>query len=350
MVTDNHYRWDFIGLSTDVKPTPSTSSKVSDGSTFYCSDNSKLYVWYKNQWYERTEPSSGTTYTAGDGITISDDTISVDTTTIQPKLTAGTNITITDNVISATGGGSVTPVQTAGTSTTDVMSQNAVTSMVFDDPATQEKVKIGKSATVSVHGGNMAIGNSAGANGTQSTAIGSFSGANGAQSTAIGNSAKARLNGVSLGYNAQAGTSSSYSDTVAIGMNSYGGGDHCTAVGNDSNTINSYSTAVGCYARARSERSVAIGASAEVDNSPVMSYSVALGAGSRTTRAGEVNVCTGVDGISTDGFNSSSYRVIGGVYDGQEAHDVATVGQINATIDAINAALSTNIPHIGAQS
>ena len=53
MVTDNHYRWDFIGLSTDNKPTPDTSYKVVDGSTFYCSDTSKLYVWCKSQWYEK---------------------------------------------------------------------------------------------------------------------------------------------------------------------------------------------------------------------------------------------------------------------------------------------------------
>lgn len=53
MVTDNHYRWDFIGLSTDEKPTPATSEKVVDGSTFYCPDTSKLYVWYGSQWYER---------------------------------------------------------------------------------------------------------------------------------------------------------------------------------------------------------------------------------------------------------------------------------------------------------
>ena len=59
MVTDNHYRWDFIGLSTDEKPTPAASYKVTDGSTFYCSDNSKLYVWYKNQWYERTATGGG---------------------------------------------------------------------------------------------------------------------------------------------------------------------------------------------------------------------------------------------------------------------------------------------------
>lgn len=107
MVTDNHYRWDFIMLSTDVKPTPATSKKVTNGSTLYTSDNSKLYVWYKDQWYEKTATGGGggTTYTAGDGIDITDDTISVDTTTIQEKLTAGTGIDITDNTISAIGGG-----------------------------------------------------------------------------------------------------------------------------------------------------------------------------------------------------------------------------------------------------
>lgn len=60
MVT--HYRWDFIGLSTDDKPTPAISEKVTDGSTFYCSDNSKLYVWYKNQWYEKTSSGGGGGY------------------------------------------------------------------------------------------------------------------------------------------------------------------------------------------------------------------------------------------------------------------------------------------------
>ena len=103
-MVEQHYRWDFIGLSTDVKPTPATSEKVVNGSTFYCSDNSKLYVWYKTQWYEKTATGGGgSSYTAGSGITISDNTISVDTTTIQPKLTAGSNITIGENnEISAT--------------------------------------------------------------------------------------------------------------------------------------------------------------------------------------------------------------------------------------------------------
>lgn len=47
----------------------------------------------------------GGSYTAGNGIDITNDTISVDTTVVQEKLTAGDNITITNNTISATGGG-----------------------------------------------------------------------------------------------------------------------------------------------------------------------------------------------------------------------------------------------------
>lgn len=100
-----HYRWDFVGLSTDTKPTPQTSEKVVDGSTFYCSDTSKLYVFCGSNWYERKSlggGGGGTTYTAGDGIDITNNTISVDTTTIQPKLTAGSNVSISDNTISAT--------------------------------------------------------------------------------------------------------------------------------------------------------------------------------------------------------------------------------------------------------
>lgn len=71
MVTDNHYRWDFVGLSTDEKPTPETSYKVVDGSTFYCSNNSKLYVWCRDQWYERKALGGGGG--GGGGVTDYDD-------------------------------------------------------------------------------------------------------------------------------------------------------------------------------------------------------------------------------------------------------------------------------------
>ncbi|MBO7731340.1 MAG: hypothetical protein J6S67_02255 [Methanobrevibacter sp.] len=81
-MVDKHYRWDFIGLSTDTKPTPETSNKVVDGSTYYTSDDSKLYVWYKDQWYEKeaTGGGGGASYTAGDGIDITNDVISATNT------------------------------------------------------------------------------------------------------------------------------------------------------------------------------------------------------------------------------------------------------------------------------
>ena len=56
----NHFRWDFIGLSTDSKPT-ADNPRVADGSTYYESDTSKVYVWYNNQWYEKTATGGQTT-------------------------------------------------------------------------------------------------------------------------------------------------------------------------------------------------------------------------------------------------------------------------------------------------
>lgn len=54
----NHFRWDFYGLSTDTKP-DSSNPKVADGSTYYEADTSKLYVWYKDQWYEKQSTGGG---------------------------------------------------------------------------------------------------------------------------------------------------------------------------------------------------------------------------------------------------------------------------------------------------
>lgn len=53
------HRWDFIGLSTDTKPTAETSKRVVNGSTYYESDTSKYYIWYENQWYEKTATGGG---------------------------------------------------------------------------------------------------------------------------------------------------------------------------------------------------------------------------------------------------------------------------------------------------
>lgn len=54
MTTQFNTRWDFIGLSTDSKPTPTTSDKVVDGSTYFEADTSKLYFWVRGQWYNKT--------------------------------------------------------------------------------------------------------------------------------------------------------------------------------------------------------------------------------------------------------------------------------------------------------
>ena len=241
-MVNNHYRWDFIGLSTDEKPTPTTSEKVVDGSTFYCSDNSKLYVWCKDNWYEKTVSGGGggTTYTAGDGITIADDEISVDL------------------------------AQTTGNSTTKVMSQDATTSMVFADPANKTRVQIG-SATLSNVANTITIGNN------------------------------------NIAENTNAG--------LIVGYSSYASGNRAVALGRD--------------AQARAKNSVAF-------------------SGSKATLQGQFDISVTNDAGS--GYNDSDYRLLTGVYDGQGAHDAVTVSQVNSVIDAINTALSTNIPHIGANS
>ena len=43
-----NYRKDFIGLSTESKPTD-----VIDGTTFYEVDTSTLYIYYAGTWYKQ---------------------------------------------------------------------------------------------------------------------------------------------------------------------------------------------------------------------------------------------------------------------------------------------------------
>lgn len=280
-----HYRWDFIGLSSQEKPTPATSEKVVDGSTFYEGDTSKLYVFCKDTWYEKTATGGGggTTYTAGDGIDITDSTISVDL------------------------------VQTTGTDTKKVMSQDATTKMIY--PKSLYSISIGDNSITTTSQYYTAICASVGSTTDSGIAIGSGSSraSLGSQSRAYGSvvigadaSNPKGYQNIVIGRNAYANPGVDYTDTydVAIGANS-------TIIGNSSTPIKN---------------------------------SVALGAYSKPTRSGEVNIGTGTE---TLGYNSTSYRVIGGVHDGQLANDAVTVGQINALIDAINTATSSNISHIG---
>ena len=154
-------------------------------------------------------------------------------------------------------------VQSTGTSTSSVMSQNAVTSMVFQDPSTKNRVQIGGSAV-------------------------------GAYSTAIGSRAQ-------TGFNAQA--------SVAIGT-----GYDTTAVDG------SFAVGVGVRASVPASRtgSIALG-----------SYS-----GDNINADGMIDVGSSWTGA---GYNSSNYRLLTGLYDGQSAHDAATYGQV-ISYSAINGA------------
>ena len=357
-MVNNHYRWDFIGLSTDEKPTPETSEKVVNGSTFYCSDTSKLYVFCDGTWYERKPlgggGGGGGSYTAGYGIDITSDEISVDDQVIATKqdlsgkqdtLTAGSNITISDDTISATdttysaftgtdgttagaaglvpapattdankflksdgtwdtagGGSSVNVVQTTGTSTTDVMSQNATTGLVYADPGTNTKIKIGDHAS-----------DTEGANGIE---IGHYAKATGSKAIAIGG-----------GDGSWASAQATGEEGIAVGGNAIANTWHAIAIGSGANVTTGLA-------------GVAIGSGASAKNN-----SIAIGTNANATVQGQFDISAGVN---NEGYDHTNYRLITGVHDGQSAHDAVTVGQVNAVIDAINTALSTNIPHIGA--
>ena len=280
------YRWDFIGLSTDEKPTSETSDKVVNGSTYYCSDTSKLYVYCDGTWYERKPLGGGGTSDFNDlpnrpKYNGSDMTGSTNI----PEVVTYSNFTGTDGTTAGTaglvpapattdagkflkadgtwdtagGGGGPTVVQTTGTSQADVMSQNAVTSMVFADPGTRGAVRIGN--TKNVYAGSVGIGRITGSQ---------YTGASGNFSVAIGSDASADANGA-----------------VSIGK----GADI---------------------------RSIAKGA-------------IALGTYSKATSDGEMNIGSS---DTSYGYNNSNYRLLTGLYDPQSAHDAATKGYVDPTTDS----------------
>lgn len=384
-MVNNHYRWDFIGLSTDEKPTPATSEKVVDGSTFYCSDNSKLYVWCKDNWYEKTVSGGG------------GGTSNFNDLTNRPKyngteMTSATNIpevktyspfTGTDGTSAGTsglvpapattdsgkflkadgtwdtagggGGDSVYSTVTTSNSATGgaVYIGNLNTSQEEQpDPTTTDNHYkyfwvLPNDNTYKPSNNSINILGLTGSSADNSVVIGSKI-ANGAKvwgssGVAIGADSNAGQYSVAIGTCANAGkTPDNISAMIAIGQYAVAAVDKAIAIGGGG-------TSYGVL-NANSKASMSLGFGAKVgDGSHGYKNAVALGAYSKANRQGEVNVGL-VTGETTGGYNNTAYRVIGGVHDGQLANDATTVGQINALIDAINTALSTNIPHIGANS
>ena len=194
------------------------------------------------------------------------------------------------------GGGGVTPVQTIGTSTSDVMSQNATSGMVFADPAIGNKIKIGNGCSID----------------------------------------NSLTNAIVIGQNSQIQVSSE--DSIMIGNGGLCYGENGVAIGKQANAASggNYGTiAIGYGAVSRSPWEVSIGVGVDTYTSNLLSC-VNLGSYSKATRQGEVNISTAGQAGQGYGYNGTDYRVIGGVHDGQNNHDAATVAQGNT--------LSTSAP------
>lgn len=110
-------------------------------------------------------------------------------------------------------------------------------------------------------------------------------------------------------------------------------GDNSVCLG--ATSVGSASIGIGTAANASGTYSVALGYGASTSN-----YSIALGCFAYNTRNGEVWVGSNVTPFS---YKSSGNRIIGGVYDGEQLNDAATVNQLSSLISVINSALGTNI-------
>lgn len=225
--------------------------------------------------------------------------------------------------LSSTGGsgGGGTLYDTIGQNTDGAMTQKATTNTTYWQGDLQ-KISIGNGYC----GANGSISISASNRSQTDTTYNS-------RATGQGSIAIAGLNGCSAeGYN-----------SIAIGSSSQArayGAIHLGSGGTSSGAaLNNQGVQTGA------NYSIALGYEALVSQN--LTNSIALGAYSKPTSSGELNIGTGNSTVSS-GYNNSSYRLLSGVYDGQSANDAVNVGQINALIDAINAAASLSIPHIGA--
>ena len=185
------------------------------------------------------------------------------------------------------GGSGPTVVQTTGSSTTDVMSQDATTKMVFKDGNTSA-VCIGNGADASTLFLGTAVGKNAKATGTSSVAFGS-------------------------------GTNAPSDHAIAIGGDAFiGGASH------------SYSVAIGSSIYAAG----AIGIRGGVQGKG----GVAIGYGSSANTQGQFDIGSNYD--TAYGYNNTNYRLLTGLYDPQSAHDAATKGYVDGLVGNVASALN----------
>jgi len=212
---------DSLVIKNAGAPTTSTTGTkgqlledTTNGNLYICTNSASPYAWKQIDKDEiLTNAGAPTTSTVGTlGQLLTD--------TTNAKLYQLTAIDTTDPqnpsyTWSEVGGGSgPTVVQTTGTSTTDVMSQNAVTGMVYADPSTQSKVRLMNTLN-SNQMGNAAIAIGTGvedAAGDIAIALGTRTRASARGSIAIGSGAYAsRVGQLDIGssYDTTAGYNSS---------------------------------------------------------------------------------------------------------------------------------------------
>lgn len=303
------YRWDFIGLSTDEKPTSETSDKVVNGSTYYCSDTSKLYVYCDGTWYERKPLGGGGGGGASDFNDLSNrpkyNGSDMTGSTNIPEVVTYSDFTGTDGTTAGTAGLVPAP---ATTDAGKFLKADGTWDTAGGGGGGGDTVYSTKTTSNSATGGAVYIGNldanqDEQPDPTTTDKHYSYFWALPFDNAQIPQQRSINIFGQNEGM---------YS--ISLGVNAIARLDSQVAIG--AQTLNNYSATEG----------VALGYSARSQ----AASSVALGAKATATRAGEVNV----GNRSGEGFNNTEYRVIGGVHDGQLAHDAATVGQITPLSDS----------------
>lgn len=216
-------------------------------------------------------------------------------------------------------------VQVTGQSTTDVMSQKATTDSIINQNGTGDnKVKINSASPTSTTY-NMTLIDSNGTNsvGSSSVIIGGKVTSNGTDTTvAVGAGCTSARYGVSIGASALCTAQNS----TAVGANATIASDYSTAIGSSANiSSSSYanSVAIGASSSVAASNATCIGKSSQVAGA----YSVALGANSKTTEASTVSV--------GDGSTSTDYgtRRIVNVKDPVNAQDVTTKNYVDGKVE-----------------
>lgn len=235
-------------------------------------------------------------------------------------------------------GGSSGPtvVQAIGSSTTDVMSQDATTKMIYPNTTTYGNNRIAL-GTVSFRNNSTD---------TYGVAINAEIGAPGSSSpTTHGIAISGQPNSPAYLMKCQRG--------IAIG--SYAeiqNANNSIAIGNNTKILASNGGHIAIGANAQAGRNyqgdtfaTAIGSFSQA----IESSTVALGAYSRATVKGQFDISTLANGSgSTLGYNDTAYRLLTGLYDPQSAHDAATKGYVDGLVGNIEAAL--NIINNGSES